>query len=554
MAVMSVLSTATRGLAAAQVGMDITGQNIANADVEGYSRKRLNQAAAYRYDGEFGQFGYGVEVINIERVRNTYIDQQIRRQNREVGYFDEIDHTYETIENIFTEPSDTGLLQFVDQFFDSWENLANNPSEPAARNMVKTNAEILTEVFHNLSGELQLHRITRNDEIANRVERINRLTQEIYNLNLEISAVEISNQNANDSRDRRDVLLKELSELIDISTTENELGQVSVSTSGNIIVSPVDIQKLEITTTTFRQSDGSNGADVGVRFATSKRKYVPSGGQLKGLFDARDQILPEYQQKLDAFAVALTEKVNEVHRSGYNLLGYNGIEFFDSQVTGASDISLSASIRSDVKNIAAAKGGEIRDGTATVTTTFGAQPEQIIDSTSGNAARNILRNSLTAVNTTTGQVLTEGIDYHIDYARGTMQLLNNLHDSDPVDLTYRTNIGGFRGEGDNENAIEIAQLRHSLTMDDDAVGNPTATFDQYYSAFIGVLGLSRNEAESNLKTRNFLIQQYETTQDSIAGVSLDEEIAELIKYQHTYQASARVISTADRMLEILMNI
>ena len=91
-------------------------------------------------------------------------------------------------------------------------------------------------------------------------------------------------------------------------------------------------------------------------------------------------------------------------------------------------------------------------------------------------------------------------------------------------------------------------------MAPDALGNPTTTFDQYYSTVIGRLGFARNEAASNLETREFLIEQYETHQDSIAGVSLDEEMAELIKFQHTYQAAARVITTANQMLDVLMNI
>ena len=91
-------------------------------------------------------------------------------------------------------------------------------------------------------------------------------------------------------------------------------------------------------------------------------------------------------------------------------------------------------------------------------------------------------------------------------------------------------------------------------MSPDGLGNDTATFDQYYGAMIGQLGLERNEADSNLETREFLVNQYEAHQDSIAGVSLDEEMAELIKFQHTYQAAARVISTANQMLDVLMNL
>lgn len=562
MGLFSVLGIGTRGLMASQLGMDITGQNIANADVEGYSRKRLNMAAAYRRDEIYGQMGFGVEVINIERLRDEYIDQQIRSQNKQVGYYEEIDHTLEVVENILTEPSDTGIINYIDQFFDSWENLANNPADIAARTMVRTNGEILTNTFHNVSSELRDLRRTRNDEIRNKVEQVNELAAEIFNLNQEIAAVENKNQNANDSRDRRDLILKNLSKIIDIQVIENDLGQVTVSTSGNIIVSPVDVQELEITTTTFTFPDGTNYSDIGVRFSKSKRQYIPTGGEIKGLFDSRDIYIPEYENWLDTLAVGLVQTVNAQHVLGYNLMGYNGFEFFDPQLTGASDINLSATILSDVKNIAAALGqatqpaltnsvasGALNFGTIYQLTTDGVPSTGPADPENAN---NIVQG--TVVVSIGGNALIEGIDYTVNYLTGTIQMLHNGYDNNPVTVDFDYMSGGFPGPGNNENAIEIAKLRHELTMSPDPLGNPTATFDQYYSTFIGRVGFARNEAASNLETRQFLIEQYETHQDSIAGVSLDEEMAELIKFQHTYQASARIITTANLMLDVLMNI
>lgn len=562
MGLFSVLGIGTRGLMASQLGMDITGQNISNADVEGYSRKRLNMAAAYRRDEFFGQMGFGVDVINIERLRDEYIDQQIRGQNKEVGYYEEIDHTLEAVENIITEPTDTGIMHFIDQFFDSWENLANNPADIAARTMVRTNGEILTNVFHNVSSELRDLRNTRNDEIRNRVEQVNELIHEIFNLNSEIAAVEVKNQHANDSRDRRDLLLKNLAKIIEINVIENDLGQVTVTTSGNIIVSPVDVQELEVTTTVFTHPDGTNYTDIGIRFSKSKRPYVPTGGEIKGLFDSRDIYIPEYESWLDTLAVGLVQTINAQHVVGYNLMGYNGFNFFDPQVTGASDINLSATVLSDVKNIAAALGqatqpattnsvaaGALNFGTIYQLTTDGVPSAGPADPDNAN---NIVQG--TVVVSIGGNTLTEGIDYSVNYLTGTIQMLHNGYDNNAVSVDFDYMSGGYPGPGNNENAIEIAKLRHALTMAPDALGNPTATFDQYYSTFVGRLGLARNEAASNLETREFLVEQYESHQDSIAGVSLDEEMAELIKFQHTYQAAARIITTANSMLDVLMNI
>jgi flagellar hook-associated protein 1 FlgK len=544
MGLFSLLSVGTRGLQAAELGMDVSGQNISNADVEGYSRKRLNMAADYRPDGTYGQMGFGVDVINIDRLRNAFFDQQIQQQNQQVGYYTAIDEAYQNLESIFTEPTETGLNEYINQFFDSWQNLANNPADPSARTMVKTNGEILTGVFHNLATQINDYKQSRNNEIIQRVNKVNELTKEIFNLNKEIAAVEISSQNANDSRDKRDKLLKELSQIIDIDTIENELGQITVTTGGSIIVSPAYQQDIETTTSTYTAADGSTVTDIGMRFFDSKRTYVPNNGELKGLLDARDVVLPEYQAKLDTLANALVAKINEAHVRGYSLNGVSGIEFFDSTSTGASDISLSAAVLSNVQNIAAASGGQILVApTQTIALTYGT-PGSL-----GNT--NINQNSVIVM--AGSATLVENTDYQIDYRTGAIQMLHAGYDGTALTVNYRYTAGNSQGVGSNANAIAIAQLREQLTMDNDKLGNPTASFSEFYASFIGRLGLDRNEATSNLDSRNHLVAQYEAQQDSVAGVSLDEEMAEIIKFQHIYQASARLITTTSEMLDILLN-
>lgn len=558
MGLFSTLHIGSRGLFASQLAMDVTGQNIANADVEGYSRKRLNLRTDYRFDGIYGQVGMGVDIVSIERIRNGFIDEQIRRQNQEVGTYDEISITLESIENIFSEPSETGLVTYIDQFFDSWQNLSSNPSDLSARTMVKTNAEILTDVFHNVSGELTNLRQTRNDEIIQRMNKVNEICQEIFNLNAEIGAVEISNQHANDSRDRRDLILKELSKLIDITTVENQQGQLTITSDGSILVSPVGLQKIETSTGTVRLPDQSTITEITLRFANSKRPFTPGSGQIAGLLESRDSIIPQYQLQLDELANAIVTSVNNFHEQGFTLDGISGIAFFNQDSTGASDIALSASILSNLRNIAAASGGEAHIAVQNISNagghTFGGPFVQLVRDPSvvpAVNAPNIINNTVIVRSPTA--VLQEGTDYFIDYVDGTMQMLHNGYDGVnlTVDFQYRTT--GFSGPGNNANAVAIAGLRSDLTMNTDILGNGTTTFTEYYSSVIGNLGLSRNEADSNLQTREYLISQYEAHQDSIAGVSLDEEMADLIKYQHTYQAAARLISTTSEMLDVLMN-
>lgn len=558
MSLLSVLNTGTRGLNASQMAMDATSQNISNANVEGYSRKRLVLAADYRTDGTYGQVGMGVDVVSIERMRSKFIDDQIQRQNEEAGVFDEYLTAMKGVENTFNEPSNIGIQKYLNDFFNSWQSLANDPSNVAARTVVRTTAQTLTEKFAAASNELRELRQSRNDEIRLQVNKVNELAEKISALNSQIGSVEISvNKKANDSRDKRDQLVKELSNIIDIQVTENERGQIAINSDGGILVSPIDFQKLAITTSSFTRADGSQYSEVGIQWADSKKSYMPEKGKIRGLFDSRDVIIPGYQAKLDTLAKTLAEKVNETHLKGYSLNGYSGFPFFDENVTGASDIKLSSAILADVKNIAAASGGETLPSAANTSLAgahnFGTLVQLVRDPAAATpiSATNIVIGS--AIVTSGGIQLTEDVDYHINPVTGTFQMLHAGYDAADLTINFQYRTNSFNGPGDNTNALEIAKLNEKLIMTPDALGNGSATFTEYYSSMVGQVGLDVNAAQSNLDTRNYLLQQYEAQQDSVAGVSLDEEMSNMILFQRTYQASAHVISTAEKMLDILMN-
>jgi len=672
MSLMSVLNVGARALQTSQLAIDITGQNISNEGVEGYSRKRLNLATLYSQSTAYGQIGLGAAVVNIERMRNVFVDEQIRKQNTEVGYFTEVNKSFQRIETVLTEPSDFGVMSSIDDFFNSWQNLSNNPDDLAARTMVLTEANIMVDYFHKTAQELADLRQQKNDEIPLLVKRVNQITQEIYNLNQEVMVVEAGGvQNANDSRDRRDLILKELAQLIDITVVENTHGQVTVTTCGGVLVAPAYRQELETSTAERKMPDGKILRDYGVRFASTRQSIVPNGGQIRGLIDSRDVYIPEYQARLDELALALVKSVNELHYTGYNLNGNSGYNFFDNLpkddngnyiMTGAAaKIAVSAAVKSNVANIAAATAGQdlrsngyylpaslhnygndpvqlyrndgtgsnmtvaseynftydssdtnpvqlyhrsndptaprannIIAGTVAVTVTSsnttlvegtdytidyrngtitmldpsldGEQIDITFESYDPNASRayNIIAGTVEVKATINGNevILREGIDYNIDYRNGTVQMLHDGYDNTAVppaspnvtiNIKFDYYVGGFKGPEDNSNALAIAELRTQMTMTDDNLGNPTATFAEYVSSIIGRLGLNTNQSASNLETRIFLAYQYEEQQEMVAGVSTDEEMANLIRFEHTYTAAARLISTVDQMLETLLN-
>jgi len=166
-------------------------------------------------------------------------------------------------------------------------------------------------------------------------------------------------------------------------------------------------------------------------------------------------------------------------------------------------------------------------------------------------ARNIVEGS--AIVTANGVLLTDGVDYHIDPQTGAFQMLHNGYDAADLTINFQYRTNSWAGPGDNQNALAIAQLREQLTMNPDALNNPTSTITEYYSSLVGQVGLDVNSSQATLDSHTYLMNQYEAKQDSVAGVSLDEEMSNMIKFQRTYQASAHMISVADKMLDYLMS-
>ncbi len=551
------LSIGKKALAASQIALNVTGQNISNANTEGYSRKRASLVSDYRLDDAYGQMGFGVDAKFIERVRNIFIDRQMVSQVAEEGYLTTIDAGLESLENVYQEPSDTGLAQSMDDFWNAWSDVANNPNDKSSREALKSTAEVLTERFKYTADQIDMQRLDINDQIENTVRKINDYAKRISDLNVAVTSAEAaSTDKANDSRDQRDQLLKELGTLTAISYIEDASGAVTVTASGSMLVSPQKAYELETFRDNIYDPSGGSQAFYGVRFQYSNTDFKPKNGELKALFDLRDDILPKYLEELDLMAATLVENVNSKHVNGYTLNKLTGVNFFDTDKLTAGTISLSAAVQVDSNNIAAGVGGTLIPLIGVVGTT---DATGVVDLTTVDPAyRNLAQGTLQIVDPLSGRTLIEGTgnDYVVDYDLGRIMILDTatypLGSTFNVDFTYNSN--GYSGDGDGNNALLIAGLRDVSIMDPDVNNNNTHTLAEYYAGHIGRLGVERNEAASQLETQASLVEQLKNVQDSISGVNLDEEMGNLIKFQQTYKASANFLTTVKDMMDVLMSI
>jgi flagellar hook-associated protein 1 FlgK len=644
------LGVATRGLAASQLGINVSGQNITNAFTEGYSRKRIEQNAEWRRDGSYGQMGFGVEVYAINRVRDQFIDRLVNQEQTRYGYFSVKDAAYSRVESVFQEPKDHALHQLLKLFWNNWMDVANNPSDAGARQTLRSTTESMTTQFNYIATQLREYKDTINGEIESRVEKINKLTAGIHGCNAIIASTESLSNKANDTRDQRDKMLEELAKITDVDYFEEENGAIIVTSNGNMLVSATKNHELSVKRFEHTDDAGYRYSKVEVSFGPTGKPFVPKGGELKALMEVRDVDIPEYESYINELARSLITEVNNIHKNGFSLSGLTFIDFFDSNPDklNAANMSLSAAVKKDINNIAAGPGGKtigvneikssssqtvmVNPGLTTPPTAindvylknFHAPQDisiernsiKIVDRVSGNTLqegedytvdystsvitftthagdevnidfnysistfnvpqmsdggspfvvdlanyntdyRFIEKNSL-VIKDTKGNLLQEGKDYDIDYetAKITFKYSATNAFEDPlnqVSITFDYHKSGYGGPGDGDNALLISQLRDKAVMQGDAFGKSTQTIDQFYSGMLGRLGTERNKVGAGLETRQLALEELKTQQNQIMGVDMNEEIANLIQFQHTYQASARYFSTINTMLDTLLN-
>lgn len=449
------------GMRASQIGLNVTGQNISNVNAEGYTRQtvKLEANAPIRINNQV--FGTGVNIKEISRYRDAFIDRQYRNENGRMGDLSKQSESLSLIEGVINEPSDSGLQNVIKNFFNSLQDLAGNPESSSIRVTVREQGRALGWMFQQVHNQLEKISESKNFEITDRVSQINSILDRIAALNVEIGKTEGLGQQANDLRDTRDNLLDDLSGLVDMSVTEDPAnGSATVSINGQAFVVQGEALHLEA------QSSNQDGKEV-VRVInpTNKLEIEFTSGELAGMMAVRDKIVPTIQDNLDILAKSIIDSVNAIHIKGYGLQGNRlsaptGLKFFEG--TDSSTIQLSFAIENDPGNIAASLSGE---------------------------------------------------------------------------------------PGDNSNALAMAQLRNERLLN-----NNSFSFEDFLGGVVSTFGLETVNVQERLDNQERLTQHVENFRESMFGVNLDEELANLIRFEKAFGASARLITTVADMMDIVVNL
>jgi flagellar hook-associated protein 1 len=562
MGLFDALGIGMRGLHAAQTAIDVTGQNISNANTEGYSRKRVILEADAVRDDIYGQKGIGVEVMSVARIRDEFLDRQTWEQVGEKGLTTEMFTAYTRLESILKEPSDTGLSNQMNKFWASWQDLANNPGNPSAREAVKATATVLTDSLHSAYKQIEDYGLSMNNPLIALTKSVNAITGQIYQLNEQIAGEEARpGQKANDSRDQRDILTRKLAELIDVQTVEDVHGRILISSGANVIVGPSEALQIEVYGVDSTLSDGTANSELRLKFSSSGKSFEPVTGSLRGIMNSRSMILKDAKESLNVLTKGLVTQVNDIHSKGYTLNKQTGVFFFDPNKVQAGDIQLSDAIKNDSKNIAAAAGGKINDVTAFLLSGVGSSIPAVgssLDLKTINPLYQDVAEGSVKLTLPGGVVLEEGAgkDYIVEYATGKITFLNYAKYAVGGDLTVKMayNAAGYPGDGNGQSAADIARVRLTKSLSPDGNGAMTQSLTDYYGSVIGRMGIEKNQVQARKETREFLIAQMDSEQAAVSGVSMDEEMTNMIKFQNSYKASAKYIQTISDMMDILLSI
>ena len=373
------LEIARKGLHISQKGLDVTGHNIANANTPGYTRQRLvtssiepsaYSSGLFTYTSK-GQVGGGVTIQELTQVRDKFIDMQFRRENTKLGEWTAKTDALRYIEDVFREPSDAGLNAVLADFFSDLQELSKNPESKEIRALVRQDAIKLTETLHHYYDQLIQLQGEQDTAIDITVNEINDIIRSIRDLNEQIFKFEIGGERANDLRDKRNLLVDQLSNLIKIDYYETPDGRFRIDINGMPLVDHVHYQTIE----TVKDVDNPAGEGLdklySIKWSGTNMEVAINGGKLKGYLDIRDGKTPDrmgipyFIEQLNKFAETLVTEFNAIHNRGYTLPEGNepsktGIDFFAAtdkdgnpiKIT-AKNIRLSQEILDSVYNIAA---------------------------------------------------------------------------------------------------------------------------------------------------------------------------------------------------------
>ncbi|BCG48895.1 Flagellar hook-associated protein FlgK [Citrifermentans bremense] len=480
MSLNSLLSTGLSSLNAQMLAIEVTGENITNVNTPGYSRQTAMLVNAPTTLFRSFPMGNGVKVSAVQRSYDSFLQGQMMVANSSSGQAKTVNSALQMVQPLYNELTTEGLGQTMQQFFSTWQDLAANPQGVPERQSILSVGQQLVEDFHRINTSLVSVKDNMNQSLEQVTSDINDALKQIAQLNVSIKQIETGQGVANELRDQRELVVRQLSEMVGVTFKDETDGSVSVNLlSGQSLVSGKDAASLSLSTNVATGYYDVMLTPPGGGPAANATAFIGGPGNTKGeiggMLQIRDTTINKYIADLDELAYSLANQMNAQHSAGYGLTGTQ-MDFFSPAA-----------------------------GTA---------PPVPAATAAGYSA--LIQVNLTSAN----QVAAA--------------------DTNPA----------LGGTGNNLNALSIAALYNkSLNM---STGN--ATPEAFYNSMVGKVGVDVQGAERGENQTGAIVSQLNNQRESVAGVSLDEELVNLTKYQKAYEGAARVINVGTEMMDTVLGL
>ncbi|MBF0170575.1 MAG: flagellar hook-associated protein FlgK [Nitrospinae bacterium] len=555
------MNTAKLGLMAHQIALEVTGQNLANVNNPNYTRQELSIEAAQpvSYGGSPGMIGAGVLPTTIFRHQDTFLESQRNLNVSQQNYWDTRQNFLSRLEVSFNETSGQGLNYLFDKFFQSWQDLSYNPKGLTERTAVTAAGRNIGSMFYKVNQDVKNLKGNLNDQVTNSVTEINRITTEIVRMNQAIHEAEGNNVHANDFRDKRESLIRDLSGFMKINAVEDaQTRQTTVYLSTG---RPLVLGQSAFTLGTQIRSDDPLATDITWRDTNGNATVITDEiqeGSVGASIQLRDTEMQGYLDSLDQLAATMMRDINKLHGEGYGLDGSTGVDFFtgiqpsatfnsNNTGTGFPTVSVTAPDQLNLHKftISAAGANSFTVTDATFGNTVVPAGATLVQVQSYFAGQGMSFNLAGAANAGDSYTVNAAAD-----ASYRMQV-----NSAVVNDSRKVAAGLTSDAGNGSNAQRLAAIQNSDTMNQaTAVASGTATFAEFYNSIVGQVAVSAHEATVTYNQQEGITVNLNARHQQIAGVSVDEEMINMIKYQHAYQASARMISVTDELLQTLLGL
>jgi flagellar hook-associated protein 1 FlgK len=460
----STMNTAISGLMASQRALDVTGQNVVNANTPGYSRQRVQVSSIAGapstnfHTGNAQSTIGGVKVDTIERIRDVFLENTRVAAGASMEAVKAQTSALQGAEQLLSEPGDGGLQSVIDDFYNAWHDLAQKPTDPGAGAVVIQSGKTVAAQLSFISTGIQDRWETARNELETTVAQLNQAASDLAKVNQKIREGNVVGRPVNELLDQRDTLVRTLGELAGgkPSVTTDD-GMASVSVNGLNLVTGNRAEQFALTGATTLASALSDPPTV--TFGTNQVSVA--SGKAAGLLAALRTDLPNVSAQLDGVANTLRDVVNQVHSQGFTTAGAPAGDFFDG--VGAANLSV--------------------------------VPAQ----------------------------------------------------------TSELGVASASGVIDGNNALVLADLAQDVNAER-VLGLGSDSPSGLWRNLVANVGTQVQGLQRGMQVQSTVLATADAAVESDAGVNLDEEMASLLMFQRSYQASARVITTVDSVLETLINL